>query len=491
MKHSKHIKWLAAAVLGIAAAALSAGISADAAESNGFRYTYNSTTNEATVTGYTGSSSTPSIPSYLDGHKVTAIGEDAFLFENVTSVTIPGTVKSIGLYAFYGSDLTSITLPASVTAVDPYAFAYCSSLASVKINGAAVLDWCSFWNCAALTNVQASASSKTKPSECAFVNCPSLSKVNGVTVVSHQTDSSGYQYPVLNSSAETAIRNHFSRSIDVKFVNDYCTDLCKYIVKTETSYDPDGPENQPGDWMTDAQKARQLHDWLVRHCEYEDSNGSERTGDMENHVASAIFLSYAYNVRGAGIGEAVCDGYAKAYTMLLTAARIESYRVNTANHAWNVVKVDDNYYQVDVTWDDPIIYSGGTIIDNTYGNPYSTTYTYFLKSHADMIAEHGSGQASPVMTQPTLNEHPLLDEYSAGSTNYLTLCTASFDDSNHDGMLDNDFDLDGTAFGTDYWEDMLAHSMLCGRYFNYSVDLNALLPQVLSIMHSEHHGVWG
>ena len=478
MKHSKHIKWLAAAVLGIAAAALSAGISADAAESNGFRYTYNSTTNEATVTGYTGSSSTPSIPSYLDSYKVTAIGEYAFLYENVTSVTIPNTVKSIGQYAFYNSDLTSITLPASVTAVDPYAFAYCSSLATVKINGATVLDWCSFWNCASLTNVQASASSKTKPSQCAFVSCPSLSKVNGVTVVSHQTDSSGYEYPVLNSSAETAIRNHFSRSIDVKFVNDYCTALCNFIVATET---------EP--WMSDVLKARQLHDWLVRHCEYEDARNGETLSDSENHVASSVFLSYTFSDRGPDIGESVCEGYSKAYTMLLAAAGIESSPIYAGNHEWNLIKADGRYYEVDVTWDDPIyLLNGVQVPDNTFGNIYKTDYTHFLKSDADMVSLHGTAYASPRKDNCSA-EHPLLNVYTGSIADKLAQCTASLADTNADGILDYDYDLDGTAGGTDFMEDQLAYQQLRGQYGN--VNINNKLAEVFYRLHQQHHGFWG
>ena len=493
MKHSKLITWFSAALLGIAAAAAcSAGMAAEAATTPDGLYDYELINNnsEVKITDYNGSATTISIPTPIAGKPVTEIDSYAFYYDHVTSVTLPTTLKKIGFRAFYHSNLTSITLPASVTYVDQYAFSYCLSLNSVTINGPAELDWASFWNCPALTQVQLSSSSRTISSESAFMKCPALHVVNGCNPIVHHTDSNGYSYPVLNSNAETAVRNHFCRSTDVGFVNDFCTELCKYVVKTETGYDPDGPENQPGDWMNDALKARQLHDWLFRHCEYEDSNGSERTSDMENQVASSVFLSYALNIRGAGIGESVCNGYTKAYTMLLAAAGIESYRVSTSTHGWNIVKIRDkaantaSYYEVDVTWDD------------TGTNPnrvtlYSTGYTYFLKSHSNMILLHGSAYASPVMDEYGYDEHPLLNVYNPGSTNYMNLCTVSYSDENRDGSLDNDYDLDGTAFGTDYWEDMLAYSMLCGRYFGYDVVLNDKMPEVLYMMHQAHHGVWG
>ena len=32
--------------------------------------------------------------------------------------------------------------------------------------------------------------------------------------------------------------------------------------------------------------------------------------------------------------------------------------MGTGNHAWNYIKLDDGYYLVDVTWDDPVSFDG-------------------------------------------------------------------------------------------------------------------------------------
>ena len=168
MKRIKHIAWIATALLSISAVSLSAGITAEAATGtgtyNGLQYSYDTAANKAVITGYTGSASSVTIPSTLSGCKVREIGEDAFLFDHVTSVSLPNTLTKIGEYAFYGSDLTSVTIPASVTAVSTYAFAYCDDLQTLTVSGAAELDHCAFWNCPSLTGVQLSNSSKTKKS---------------------------------------------------------------------------------------------------------------------------------------------------------------------------------------------------------------------------------------------------------------------------------------------------------------------------------------
>lgn len=52
----------------------------------------------------------------------------------------------------------------------------------------------------------------------------------------------------------------------------------------------------------------------------------------------------------------VCEGYTKAFQLLLNACGIENIYVvgegRSQSHAWNLVKLEGAYYYVDVTWDD-------------------------------------------------------------------------------------------------------------------------------------------
>ena len=72
------------------------------------------------------------IPSSINGISVTAIGEGAFEFNDLTSVVIPDGVTTIGDYAFYSNNLTSVVIPDSVTTIGNYAFYY-NNLTSVVI----------------------------------------------------------------------------------------------------------------------------------------------------------------------------------------------------------------------------------------------------------------------------------------------------------------------------------------------------------------------
>lgn len=93
--------------------------------------------------------------------------------------------------------------------------------------------------------------------------------------------------------------------------------------------------------MSDVQKALALHDYLVQHMAY-DTAGVNAGTEKRN----------AYEALVNGIG--VCEGYVLAYAALLEKAGIENdYCESTAlNHIWNYVKLNNNWYHVDVTWDD-------------------------------------------------------------------------------------------------------------------------------------------
>lgn len=97
-----------------------------------------------------------------------------------------------------------------------------------------------------------------------------------------------------------------------------------------------------GDW-SDFLKARYLHDILAHHTKY-------AGGDSDELI---FYTSYGALVGG----EAVCEGYTLAYRFLLGRAGIKSYYIQSFNpiefHSWALVELDNSYYHVDITHDDP------------------------------------------------------------------------------------------------------------------------------------------
>ncbi len=115
--------------------------------------------------------------------------------------------------------------------------------------------------------------------------------------------------------------------------------------------------------MSDLEKVIILHDYLAVTCEYDYERLNNDTLPSTSYSAYGVLVNRM----------AVCEGYALAYKYLLNQVGIDCYMVTSAsmNHAWNMVKLDGQYYQVDVTWDDPVW-------DRTGG----AAHTYMLRSDA-------------------------------------------------------------------------------------------------------------
>src|SRR6476646_4089829 len=80
-----------------------------------------------TITGYTGGYGPAVIPAQMYGMPVVSIGDHAFYYRNITSVTIPEGITSIADSAFEEClVLRSLTIPDSVVSIGNYAFATCT-----------------------------------------------------------------------------------------------------------------------------------------------------------------------------------------------------------------------------------------------------------------------------------------------------------------------------------------------------------------------------
>ena len=113
--------------------------------------------------------------------------------------------------------------------------------------------------------------------------------------------------------------------------------------------------------QSDDQIALQIHDKLIDTVDYNFQSLTEDNGAQTNvaHTAYAALVKDLHDTPTC----AVCDGYAQAYTYLLQQAGIDAtVIVGTAGdaeneedregHAWSAVKLDDEWYEVDSTWND-------------------------------------------------------------------------------------------------------------------------------------------
>ena len=45
---------------------------------------------------------------------------------------------------------------------------------------------------------------------------------------------------------------------------------------------------------------------------------------------------------------------------------LKSYRVSSESHIWNAVEIDNKWYHIDLTWDDPVVDDGKDYLKHDY-----------------------------------------------------------------------------------------------------------------------------
>ena len=144
--------------------------------------------------------------------------------------------------------------------------------------------------------------------------------------------------------------NEFTVNITHEYSEDEINEIEAYVdnkIKTLITDD-----------MTDREKIKIIHDDIINNTKYD----ILKIDDIYDETYKS---QNAYGVFFQGYG--ICSGYTDAMAIYLYELGIKSYEINGLDHIWNLIKLDDNWYHLDATWDDPISDVGDYLI-----------YDYFL-----------------------------------------------------------------------------------------------------------------
>jgi hypothetical protein len=106
------------------------------------------------------------------------------------------------------------------------------------------------------------------------------------------------------------------------------------------------------DEMSDYEKELAIHDWIVDWARYDtdvNSNSPDAQPDPDNDNPYGLIFNR----------KAICSGYTSTFQLFMNLAGIEcvsvhgTYANTGSEHAWNMVRLDGEWYCVDVTWNDP------------------------------------------------------------------------------------------------------------------------------------------
>ena len=139
-------------------------------------------------------------------------------------------------------------------------------------------------------------------------------------------------------------------------------EACKYVIDEAIAAN-----------MSEYDKELAIHDWIVKWADYDKeaaSNAPDAKPDPDNDNPYGLFYSK----------KAICKGYTLTFQLFMDMLGIECITVDGTSksgaepHAWNMVRLDGEWYCVDVTWDDPV--SSGKVDLYLYHRFFNVTSEY-------------------------------------------------------------------------------------------------------------------
>jgi len=108
--------------------------------------------------------------------------------------------------------------------------------------------------------------------------------------------------------------------------------------------------------MTDEEKIKAIHDYIINNTRYDIDRSDNKVTKYRSDTAYGTLIE----------NYAICGGYADSMKLFLDDLGISNYKISSENHIWNLVYVNDNWYHLDLTWDDPVTTDGKDILEYDY-----------------------------------------------------------------------------------------------------------------------------
>ncbi len=132
---------------------------------------------------------------------------------------------------------------------------------------------------------------------------------------------------VANSGKITVNNKKAYSDSDIEYIKDYINNFIN---------------NNINNSMGNYDKIKVFHDNIVNSTEYDVDNTNK------TYTAYDLLTT----------GKAICGGYSDIMAIYLNTLGIQNYKITSDNHVWNLVKLDDVWYHLDMTWDDPVASDG-------------------------------------------------------------------------------------------------------------------------------------
>lgn len=108
--------------------------------------------------------------------------------------------------------------------------------------------------------------------------------------------------------------------------------------------------------LTQEDNIRTIHDYIINHTKYDSDRSDNNIINYKSDIAyGPLFEGYA-----------LCGGYSDLMELFLEKMNIKSFKVSSEKHVWNAIQLGNNWYHLDLTWDDPVAMDGNDYLDYNY-----------------------------------------------------------------------------------------------------------------------------
>jgi len=108
--------------------------------------------------------------------------------------------------------------------------------------------------------------------------------------------------------------------------------------------------------QTTMEKIRALHDYIINETRYDTDKITNGSSEYDSSRIQGVLYDK----------HAICSGYADIMSVILYKLGIQNFKVSSKNHVWNAVRMDNSWYHLDLTWDDPVSTTGIDTLIDTY-----------------------------------------------------------------------------------------------------------------------------
>ena len=121
--------------------------------------------------------------------------------------------------------------------------------------------------------------------------------------------------------------------------------------------------------MSNEDKIKEAHNYIINNSKYDKDRSDNNIVKYKSDTAYGSLLE----------GYSLCGGYTDAMELFLEDMGIKNYKISSENHVWNAVYLNDAWYHLDLTWDDPITTDGSDILE----------YNFFLITTSELSELEG------------------------------------------------------------------------------------------------------